>query len=97
MQDPLESYVTKILNMRGEPDTADNRAKLSEELNDAIDQAILEALPLQQLDKLESAAAQNNVTEGLIDQLLAEANLDPKAIIDSVIQKYLNTNQEGAE
>lgn len=97
MQDPLDPHVTKILAMRGEPDTAEAHARLSQEINDAIDQAILEALPLQQLDKLEAAAANNTVTEDLVEHLLAEAHIDSKAIIDSVLQKYQNDTQKGVE
>ena len=97
MQDPIESYVSKILNMRGEADTTEAHAKLSEEINDAIDQALIGALPLPQLDKLEAAAANDTVSDTLIEQLLKEAGVDSKKIIQDVLQKFQNNNQEGAK
>lgn len=97
MQDPLDSQVTKILAIRGEPDTAEAHAKLLQEINDAIDEALLEALPLQQLDKLEAALARNEATDDLVERLLAESNIDSTAIINSVLQKYQGNITKGAE
>lgn len=86
MGDPLDEYITKLLALRREPETA--RAGLTAEVNVAIDQALIEALPLKQLDKLEEATKNGAVSDGLVEELLAEVGVSPEEIIEQVLDNF---------
>ena len=93
MQDPLETYVAKLLKAKGEPETEESKSALLDKINDAIDQALIEALPLKQLDELEKATAENRVDDNTIERLLNEVGADPSEImkktLDDFQHKYL--------
>ena len=62
MSDPLENYVANLLREKGVPDSAGARSELLARVNDAIDQALVEALSDEQLSTLEAAAKEASVS-----------------------------------
>lgn len=97
MQDPLESFVAGLIKAKGEPDTPERHAELLKEVNDVIDQAFLEAMPEEQLTKLEAAVKEEQVDDNLIEQLLAEAGANPDEIMRQALIDYRNQYLKGAE
>ena len=95
MQDPLETYVEKLLKMKGEPITPESRSFLLNKVNEVIDKTLIEALPLKQLDKLENAAKENRVGENTVEELLAEVNIDPSKIISDTLANFQNEYMKG--
>lgn len=95
MQDPLEMYVENLLKTKGEPNTPESRSLLLNKVNEAIDKALIEALPLKQLDKLENATEQNQVSENIVEELLAEANANPSKIINDTLTNFQNEYIKG--
>ena len=88
MQDPLESYVSKLLKEKGVSETAEARQELQKKINEYIDQSLLGALPLTQLDELEKAAKDEQVDDGMVERLLSEAGTDPSAVIKKALETF---------
>lgn len=97
MQDPLESFIAKLLREKGKPETAESRTQLLAAVNNAIDQALIEALPLKQLDKLEAATNENRVDDALLEQLLSEAGIKSDEIINKTLEKFQDEYLKGAK
>lgn len=96
MQDSLEPYVVELLKAKGAADTPEARQSLLANVNAAIDQALIEALPLAQLDRLEAATQSRQINDGLVEQLLAEAHVDPSEIIKTTLATFKTTYLKGA-
>ena len=92
---PLDAYIAELLKESGTPDTDEARADLSGRINDAIDQALLEALPLKQLDELEAAVKEDKVDEGLITRLLEEAGVSSEQVIKSALDQFKSDYVKG--
>lgn len=97
MQNPLEAYAAKLLDSKGEPDTPESRSRLLGQINEAIDTALIEALPLKQLDKLETSASEGNVNEDTVEALLMEVGANPSKIINETLTKFQNEYLKGAK
>ena len=98
MQDPLDIYLSELIAAKGISDTPEAREALANEINAALDQALIEALPLAQLDKLENATKDGGeLPDGFIEQLLNEAGIDPNVIIDKILQEFRNNYVIGRE
>lgn len=96
MQDPLDRYLSELIATKGISDTPEAREALANEVNNALDQALIEALPLAQLDKLENATKDGGeLPDGFIEQLLNEAGIDPNVIIDKALQEFRNNYTVG--
>ena len=95
MQDPLEQYVVKLLKDKGVPDTPEARNDLLDRVNAATNQALIAALPLAQLEKLEEATKSGQVEDSLIDQLLSEAGADPAMILKEALDQFRNEYLKG--
>ena len=95
MQDPLETYCRKLIKEKGEPETAKSRSDLLKIVNDAIDRALLGALPEEQFSKLEVAVKENNVNDDLIEQLLSEAGVDSEKVIKETLDSFRNEFLKG--
>ena len=88
MQDPLGSFIVELIKTKGEPDTPEHRAELLKAANDAVDQAMLEAMSPEQLDKLEAAIKEDNVDDSFIEQLLIEAGAKPDEIMRQALVDF---------
>lgn len=97
MQDPLESFVAGLITTKGEPDTPERHAELLKEVNDAIDQAFLMAMPEEQLSKLEVAIKEDQVDDALIEQLLTEAGANPDEIMRQTLINFRAQYMKGAK
>ena len=97
MQDPLEEYVVNLLKSKGEPDTPESRAALLEKANEAINKALVEALPLEQLAKLEDATKENQVDDSTVEKLLTEVGADPSKIISDAMNAFKNEYMKGTK
>ncbi len=98
MQDPLDRYLSELIATKGISDTPEAREALANEVNNALDQALIEALPLTQLDKLENATKDGGeLPDGFIEQLLNEAGIDPNVIIGKALQEFRKNYAIGRE
>ena len=98
MQDPLDIYLSELIAANGISDTPEAREALANEINAALDQALIEALPLAQLDKLENATKDGGeLPDGFIEQLLNEAGIDPNVITGKALQEFRNNYAIGRE
>lgn len=95
MQDPLETYVVNLLRVKGEPETAEVRTDLLKRVNDAVDQALIEALPIEQLDKLENATKESRVDDNLVEQLLNETGINSETVIRKALDSFRREYLEG--
>lgn len=95
MQDSLKQYVSELIKKKGLSETVDLHQRLSQEVSAYIDQALLEALPLSQLDKLEEAAKDERVNDETIEQLLSESNIDPNQIVRDALDEFSKKYLEG--
>lgn len=96
MQDPLDKYVSDLIVEKNGTDTPETHAALLKDVNEAIDQALVEALPLAQLEKLEVAVNNGGeVTDNLVEQLLIEAGADPEGIVNATLQNFHNNYMKG--
>lgn len=91
---PLDKYITDLLEAKQTPDTMENHAKLTEEVNDYIDNALLEALPDEALDKLTDLAESDSMPDNIVEDLLREAGKDPAQIIKDALIKFKADYQE---
>ena len=96
MQEPLGVYAAELLKTKGEPETEGSKSALIQEVNNVINQALIEALPLNQLDKLEKATAENRLDDNTIEQLLNEAGIDPDAIVKKTLDDFRHAYLKGA-
>ena len=88
MRDPLELYCLKLLRDNGEVETEKSRTDLMKKANDAIDRALLNALPSEQLDKLEAANKEGKVDDDYIGQLLSEAGVNPDEVVKKTLDEF---------
>lgn len=88
MQDPLEIYVEKLLKAKGETSSPESRSRLLGEVNKVVDKALIEALPLKQLDKLENSAKNNQVDDKLVEELLSEVGVTPSKVIRDTLMAF---------
>ena len=95
MNDPLSEYVAQLMKAKGVADSEEARAELLEKVNDAVDEALLEALPLDQLDKLEAAAKEDAIGENMIDDLLDEAGVDAEQITAETLAQFKDSYLKG--
>lgn len=96
MQDPLDKYLSELIAARGLIDSPEAREALAEQVNDALDQALVEALPLEQLDKLEAATQDGGeIADGFVEQLLSEAGINPDNIITKTLQSFRDNYVKG--
>lgn len=95
MHDPLEIYIEKLLRVKGELDTPESRSILLDKVNEAVDKALVEALPLKQLDKLENLAKTNQMNENTMEELLAEVGISPEKIISETLTNFQNNYMKG--
>ena len=65
-------------------------------LNDYIDEALVSALPLDALEKLEKLEEDDQVNEDAIAELLKEYDVDPDKVIDEAKENF-EKDQEGVE
>jgi len=98
MQDPLDKYVSDLIVAKGSTDTPEEHASLLNNINEAIDQALIEALPLAQLDKLETATTNGSeMPDDYVGQLLIEAGINPEEIINATLQRFRNDYMKGGK
>lgn len=95
MKDPLDTYVADLLKERGQADTEEARQALLAEVNAAIDQALIEALPLKQLDELERATEEGSTDEALLEKLLNEVGADTDGIVSETLKTFRNNYLKG--
>lgn len=96
MQDPLDNYLSELIAAKGISDTPEVRAALADEVNEALDQALIEALPLAQLDKLEQATeSDKSPDDEVLERLLVEAGVNPGDIINAALQDFRNNYLKG--
>lgn len=88
MKDPLEIYVNNLLSARGQAVSEENRSNLLREVSSAISKALLESLPLAQLDQLEDIAQAGEVQPSVLERILADANVDTQGIIDNTLRNF---------
>ncbi len=65
-------------------------------LDDYIDEALISALPLPALDKLEAAVAENRADENFLEALFKEYGVDVASITASATEAF-NIENKGAE
>ena len=97
MQDPLEMYVVKLLRAKGEPETVESKSLLMDRVNDAVDQALIEALPLKQLDQLEQATKNDHVDSDMVERLLDEVGAKPSDIIKKALDDFAREYLKGVK
>lgn len=96
MQDPLDRYLSELIAAKGLSDSPETRDALAEQVNNTLDQALIEALPLAQLDKLEAATKDGGeVADGFIEQLLSEAGIDSDKIIVETLESFRDSYMKG--
>ena len=95
MSDPLENYVANLLREKGVPDSAGARSELLARVNDAIDQALVEALSDEQLSTLEAAAKEDRVDEGMMARMLQESGATPKDITANALRVFRDNYLKG--
>ncbi len=95
MEDPLDAYVTQLLSEKGEPDTLESHQVLLDEVNEAVDQALIGALPLKQLDELEAATQEGRVDDALLEKLLGEVGVDADQVMQEALENFRNKYLKG--
>ncbi len=91
---PLDSYVTELLEAKQIPDTMENHAKLVTEVSDYIDNSLLEALPEDALDKLTDLAESDSMPDTIVEDLLVETGNNPEMIMKDALVKFKTAYQE---
>jgi len=97
MKDSLDAYVADLLKDKGQPDSEEMHQALLVKVNDSIDQALIEALPLKQLDELEQATSEGRTDESLLEKLLNEVGADTDKIISETLKNFRNNYLKGAK
>jgi len=87
-RDPLDSFVTRLLQQKGIADDSATHNQLKQEVEEAIDQAFLEALPLTQLDKLEEKSNTGEVDATYIESLLDEVGVKSEDVARDALSKF---------
>lgn len=96
MEELYGKYVDELLARKGVIATSEQRSALLAHIDQAVDKALLEALPTEQLRKLNESSKANSVDDDIVEHLLVEAGVDPANVIQNVLNNYKNSFlQEG--
>ena len=97
MQESLDKYVSQLLSEKGVPETPESHAAIIEQIDEVVNQALVDSLPIEQLDKLQQAVEAKTVDDDLFSSLLREANINVDEITNSALSKFRNDYLKGAE
>ena len=86
MEELYGSFVDDLLKQKGIEATPEQRESLFAYIDQEVDKALLEALPMEQLDKLEAATREGTVNDNTIEQLADEAGLDLQSTMKEILE-----------
>lgn len=92
--DPLDRYITELLEAKQLPDNMENHAKLLEEVDAYLDDALMEALPDAAIEELEKVTDAGTVSSAMLEDLLRKAGADPDRIMGEALVRFKNEYQE---
>lgn len=90
MEELYGQFVDDLLSNKGVTATPEQRDALLSHIDQAVDKALLEALPTEQLAKLDAANKTDTVDDDIVERLLDEAGVDSVSIIKKTLDDYKN-------
>lgn len=94
--DPLKPFVDSLLEKSGRSGDDAARAEITNKIDEAVERALIEALPLDQLDKLDEAVKKGIATEEMVDELLIEGGVDTNSVIEQAMHDFEEDYLKGA-
>ena len=88
MEELYGQFADELLSSKGIIATPEQRSVLLGHIDQAVSKALLEALPNEQLAKLNAASKTDSVDDDMIERLLNEAGVDPTTIIEKALDDY---------
>ena len=97
MEELYGQFVDELLTKKGITATPEQREALLNHIDEAVNNALLGALPEEQLNKLDGARELDIVDDGMVERMLAEAGVDPADVVsktlDNYREKFMQENQ----
>ena len=90
---PLDAYVDELLGEESSDQA--KRKELMSKVNEAIDQALIESLPMPQLDKLEQAVKERRINDQVLTDLLEEAHVNTAVVVHVVLNDFRTNYLKG--
>lgn len=97
MEELYGQFADELLSSKGITATPEQRNDLLSHIDQTVDKALLEALPDEQLAKLDAANKSNTVDDDMVERLLSEAGVDSAGVVETALDDYKTKFlQEGA-
>lgn len=90
MEELYQQFADSLLSSKGIAATPEQRSALLDHIDQVVNEALLGALPAEQLTKLDAANKTNTVDDDMIERLLDEAGIDPASIVQKALDDYKN-------
>ena len=97
MEELYKQFADDLLASKGVVATPEQRSALLSHIDQAVDMALLGALPKEQLAKLDMANKTNTVDDDMIERLLNEAGIDSSSVVQKALEDYKNKFLEETE
>ena len=95
-QNKLDVFVSDLLAAKGMADDPETHAELLEQVESVVNQAVIEALPSDDISRLEYLV-NNNPTEAEITDLMENADFNAEAVIKRTLESFRDKFLRGGE